>query len=1084
MRTIASLMTVFLLSVTVAFGQAKKVSGQVKDEKGDPVPFASVKVKGKPTGVSADATGYFTIEIGEAEATLLVSSQGFTAKEYPVSGTKFLELALTRNPNELQEVVVNSALGIKRSKNKLPYAAQVVAGEDLSRSRSSNFLSNLSGRAAGLEIRQSNTLGGSTNVVLRGNKTVTGNNQALFVVDGVPYDNTSLASGGQRNGTGGYDYGNAAADINPDDIESVTILKGPAASALYGSRGFNGVVMITTKKPTRGLGITVNSSITGVSIDKSTFPKYQNEYGAGYGAGYYEDPSGYFFYRDVNGDGIKDLVTPTSEDASFGAAFNKDLMVYQWDAFDPASPNYKKAKPWLAAKNGPIAFFESPVNFNNSVFLEGGSDKGTFKMGYTRNDDKGILPNSKITKDLVNFGATYNVTDKLTASFNLNYNKVNGRGRYGTGYSQADNQVTNFRTYWQTNVDLLELKDAYFRNRKNITWNWADPNDLRAIYVNNPYFAVYENYEVDSRNRYFGNASLNYKITDWLNVMGRISTDTYDEIQEERRAIGSSGVANYRRNNRFRREMNYDLMLSFDKNITNDINIKALAGTNIRTEKFSSIFAQTNGGLVVPRLYTLNNSKNNPVPPTETYWERETDGYFASATVGYQDFLTLDATIRRDASSTLPPGHNVYYYPSVSTGFIFSNLMKSVNWLSYGKLRAGYAEVGNDAPVYSVNNTYTSVASFGGQTLFSVSGTSNNLNLRLERNKSYEAGLEMSFLKSRVGFDVTYYNARSFDQVIPVTISRATGYDAVFLNSGIVDNKGIELSMFGTPVKTSNFSWNIALNWSQNRNKVVTLYRDPSGNEIENHTLGNMQQATINVALGQPYGVIKGKDYVYYGDPEGLKRDPAMRMVDASGRYLQTESSNHIIGNANPNWIGGISNSFRYQNFSFSFLIDIRQGGDVYSLDQAYGMSSGLYPETAGLNDQGKPVRNTLAEGGGFIRPGVTADGKPNTKRVSALNSNAFGYNAAPTAAFVYDASYVKLREVSFSYSMPKSIVAKLKPFKALDFALVGRNLWIMHKNLPYSDPEENYGAGNIQGYQGNGYPAQRTITFNVKMKF
>ena len=1083
MRTIASLLAVLLFTATVAYGQAKKISGQIKDEKGDPVPFASVKIKGKPTGSSADVNGLFTIEVSEADAILLVSCQGFSSREFPVSGNKFLEIALMRNPNELQEVVVQSALGIKRSKNKLPFAAQVVAGDDLSRSRSSNFLSSLSGRASGLEIRQSNTLGGSTNIVLRGNKSISGSNQALFVVDGVPYDNTAVSTGGQRNGTGGYDYGNAGADINPDDIESITLLKGPAATALYGSRGFNGVVMITTKKPSRGLGITVNSSFTSVKIDKSTFPTYQTQYGAGYGA-YYEDPTGYFLYRDVNGDGIKDLVTPTSEDASFGAAFNPNLMVYQWDAFDPASPNYKKARPWMAAKNGPIAFFESPINFNNSVFLEGANEKGTFKMGYTRNDDKGILPNSKITKDLLNFAASYNLTDKLTAAFTVNYNKINGRGRYGTGYSQGDNQVTNFRTYWETNVDLLELKDAYFRNRKNITWNWADPSDLRPIYINNPYFSVYENYEQDSRNRYFGNASLNYKFNSWLNLLARISVDQYDEIQEERRAIGSTGVANYRRNNRFRREMNYDLMLTFDKDITKDINLKALAGTNIRTERLSTIFAQTNGGLVVPRLYTLSNSKNNILPPTEFFGDREVDGIFASATIGYKDYLTLDATIRRDASSTLPKKDKAYYYPSVSAGFIFSNLMKDATWLSYGKLRGSYAEVGSDAGWYSIENTYNSVPTFGSQTLFTVATTAANNKLKPERSKSYEAGLEMNFLRNRIGFDITYYNARSYDQIIPASVSRATGFDAKFVNAGTIEHKGIELSVYSTPVKTNDFPWNIAVNWTKNRNKVLELFDDGAGNKIENIVLGSLQQATINATVGQPYGVIKGKDYTYYGDPDNLKRDPAMRMVDANGKYIQTQSSNYVIGNANPDWIGGVSNSFRYKTFALSFLIDVRQGGQVYSLDQAYGLSSGLYPETAGLNDRGKPVRNNLEDGGGFIRPGVTADGKANTKRVKAQDSNAFGYNAAPTAGFVYDASYVKLRELSLSFSLPKSLISRLKPFKALDLSLVGRNLWIIHKNLPYSDPEENYGSGNVQGYQGNGYPATRTITFNVKMKF
>ncbi len=1102
MRKIVSLLVMLLLASFV-FSQAKKISGQVKDEKGDAIPFASIKLQGTNKGTSADANGLFSLDIGDTKnPVLVISSQGFVEKTFPVGGNTFIDAQLSSTGQQLQEVVVTTALGIQRSKNKLPYAAQVVGGEDISRSRSPNFLDNLSGRVSGLDIKQNNTLGGSVNVVLRGNKSISGSNQALFVVDGIPYDNTAVASaGGQRGGRGGYDYGNTAADINPDDIESVTVLKGPAASALYGSRGFNGVILITTKKAKKGLGITINSGITSVSADKKTFPTYQKEYGGGYGP-FYEDPTGFFLYRDpnagfdaafatdANGNIISwfpegKLVVPMSEDASYGGKFDPSLMVYQWDAFDPNSPYFGKAKPWVAAANDPWKFLQHPINFNNSVFIESGADKGGFKLGYTRNDDKGILPNSKITKDLLTFSASHNITSKLTATATINYNKIKGLGRYGTGYDDK-NPMSSFREWWEVNNDILELKDAYFRKHQNVTWNWADPTDLAPIYWDNPWFTRYENFENDARNRYFGNVSLNYKITSWLNILGRISMDQYDEIQEERIAVGSIGVSQYSRNNRNRREMNYDLLATFDKNITKDLNLKALLGSNIRTEMLSTIFATTNGGLVVPKLYALSNSANPINPPTEFLGKREVDGYFAGITLGYKDFITLDGTIRRDASSTLPKGNNVYYYPSVSGGFIFSSFLKSVSWLTYGKLRANYAEVGNDAPYYSIDNTFTSVASFGSQTLFAVATTANNNKLVPERNKSYEVGLEMAFLKNRVGFDITYYNARSINQILPVSVSRATGFNAKFVNSGEVENKGVELSMNGTPVKTKNLSWNVNLNWTRNRNKVVELFDDGAGNKIDNIVLNSYQGGvTLNASLGQPYGVIKGKDFTYYGDAKNETRNPAMRIVGANGRYVQTTAANYILGDPNPDWIGGISNSFKYKNVSLSFLIDVRQGGDIFSLDMYYGLGTGLYPETVGLNDQGKPVRNSLADGGGFIRPGVTASGTPNTKRVSADNYTAFGWAYNPPALFIYDGSFVKLREVSVGYSLPGSIISKIAPFKSIDLSLVGRNLWIIHKNLPYSDPEESYGSGNsANGYQGNAYPATRYITFNIKIRF
>jgi len=408
MRKIAFLLSMLMLLCTFAFGQFRTVTGQVKDEKGDPVPFASVKLKGSKKGTAADASGMFTIEVNrDGSSGLIVSSQGFEEKEVAVGSSNYVEVNL-KSTGQLKEVVVTTALGIKRSKNKLPFAAQTVNGEEISKSRTSNFASTLSGKVSGLEIKQSNALGGSTNIVLRGNRSLTGSNQALIVVDGIPYNNAAFASGGgQRTGRGGYDYGNTAADINPDDIEEITVLKGAAASSLYGSQGFNGVIVITTKKSSKGLGITINSGITSITIDKSTFPTYQKSYGGGYG-NYYEDPSGFFLYRnhndwsDLSGNG-PDLVVPLSEDASYGFPFDPNKQVYLWDAFDPTSPNFGKSRPWVAAKNDPFTFLETPINFNNSVFIDGGNEKATFKVGYTRNDDKGILPRCLITFQYIKY---------------------------------------------------------------------------------------------------------------------------------------------------------------------------------------------------------------------------------------------------------------------------------------------------------------------------------------------------------------------------------------------------------------------------------------------------------------------------------------------------------------------------------------------------------------------------------------------------------------------------------------------------------------------------------------------------------
>ncbi|MGB4776186.1 MAG: SusC/RagA family TonB-linked outer membrane protein, partial [Daejeonella sp.] len=712
-KDLTSLLVLLLFAVN-ALAQDRTVTGTVTDkDDGLPMPGVSVIVKGTTIGTQTGTDGRYVLKVPDENTILQFTFIGYASQEHTIPPSNIINVVLATDTKVLEPVIV-TALGIGRKRNQVPYAAQQVGGAEVSKTRSNNFIQNLSGKVAGLDIKQTNSLGGSTNVILRGTKSIIGSNQALFVVDGVPFNNANTNTNNQTTGRGGYDYGNAAADINPDDIESVTVLKGAAASALYGSQGANGVILITTKKGVKGLNITVNTGISVGKIDKSTFAKYQKGYGGGYGTKY-KDPSKYFLFQDIDGDGTNDLIAPLPADASYGGRFNPDLLVYQWDAFDPASINYGKLKPWVAAQNDPSTFFETAISSNQSIFIDGGHDKGSFRLGFTRNDDRGFMPNSKITKNLVNFGATYNITPKLTAGANLNFSNIDGLGRYGTGYDGdgARNLMTNFRQWWQVNVDIKEQKEAYFRNKKNITWNWKSPDRIIPAYWNNPYYTRYENFENDSRNRYFGNTSLNYKATEWLNILGRVSLDSYDELQEERISAGSVGESEYDRFNRSYRETNFDLLANFDRNISTDLNFKALLGTNLRRQHNQSIRATTNGGLIVPKVYSLSNSLNPIEAPLEIDAVRKVQSIFTGATISWKEMLTLDATLRRDKSSTLPKGNNVYYYPSVSGGFVFSKLLPDENWFPYGKLVANYAEVGNDAPLYSVNDVYYGIAPFG-----------------------------------------------------------------------------------------------------------------------------------------------------------------------------------------------------------------------------------------------------------------------------------------------------------------------------------------------------------------------------------
>lgn len=1087
MRKFMTMLAVTILSFGVVSAQTRVVSGRVTDSNGDAVPYATVQVKNAKKTLAADQNGTFSIEVNP-NAILTISAASFETQDVAVGDRSAITVTL-QSASNLQEVVV-TALGIKRNKNTLPYAAQTVKGEEVSKVRTGNAAAALSGKVSGVQIIQGNGIGGSTNIVVRGVKSLQSNNQALFVVDGVPIDNSTYNTANQRTGRGGYDYGNAAADINPDDIDNISVLKGAAATALYGSRAANGVVMITTKKGKKGLGISVNSGIRVGKIDKKTFAKYQDQYGAGYSADYSDpatSPNSKFWYFDANGDGVDDLVVPTSEDASYGAKFDPNLLVYQWDAFDPSSPYYKTARPWVAAQHTPADFYQTSLSTNNNIVLTGGSDRSTIKLAFTRDDEKGVLPNSRVTKNTINFGSTYNITSKLIASASANYSKIDGKGRYGTGYS-GRNVNQNFRQWYQRNVDILEQKEAYFRNRQNVTWNWKDPSTEAGtvpIYTDNYYWTLYENFETDTRSRIFGNLQLDYKLTDWLSILGRVTLDSYNQFMDERIAVGSQGTPGYTRYDLSFNERNYDLIANFDKNITNDLNLKALIGTNMRRSTYTYLGQATSGGLIVPGLYSIANSKGTVPNPTELYQPKAVDGYFGGVTLGYKETFVIDATIRRDRSSTLPVNSNAYNYYAVSGGWTFSKNLPEFTWLSYGKLRLNYAEVGNDAPFGSISDSYDQPTPFGSTILFSVPGTKNNSNLVPERTKSKEAGLEMAFFNNRFGFDFTYYQTNTFNQIIPVSVSTATGYNSKYVNAGNIQNKGVELSMFVTPLKSKDFSWTVNLNWTKNKNLVVELFKDESGNEIKNILLGSFQGGvSINATVGQPYGTIQGRTYLMI-DPKNTAQTTVWdgvspRVVSASGFYRTTTTTTNVFGSYNPDWIGGIYNTFKYKNFSLGFLVDARKGGKVWSLDMYYGLNyTGIYPESVGLNENGKPIRTT-DDGGGVILPGVLADGTPNTTRV-ALDANQPGFAASD---YAYDASYIKLREAVLTYSIPQKVFRNINAIKGVDFSIIGRNLWLIHKNLPYSDPEENLSAGNIQGMQSGAYPTTRTIGFNLNVKF
>jgi len=1077
-----------------ANAQQRTISGKVTSaEDGTGIPGVSISVKGTVVGTVTDINGDFRMDIGDLHEILIFQYLGMKTQEVEIgSGTTF-NVILETDALLMEEVVV-TALGITREKKSLGYATQQVDGDDINTIKNDNFINNLQGKAAGVNIKVNNNLGGSTNVIIRGSSSLTGNNQALFVVDGVPISNNLVTESGQISGRNGYDFGNAASDIPASDIESVDILKGAAATALYGSRAANGVIMITTKKGSKGRGtkrwgVNLSTSATVGLMDKSTFPAYQKDYGAGYGWFYSAGPDYPGLERDydINGDGELDLTVPTYEDASFGQKFDPGLMVYQYNSYDPASPKFKTATPWVAGENGADYFMQNTWSFTNSVSIFGGGEKATFRLGYSNTTATAMMVNGNLNNNSLDFSGSYEIVKGLTASAKLNYISMKGKGRNSTGYS--DNILSSFRQWSQVNVDYKEQEALYNDNTRNITWNPNSPSDLAPAYWDNPYWARNQNYETDKRSRLLGYAMVDWEINDHFSLMGRFGFDTYSYLIEDRKAIGSASgefgvgrndvTSGYSRKTILYSETNTDFMARYHNNWEH-FNISVLLGTNIRRQNNESIWESTQGGLIVPGLYSLGNSLDPQAPPVERKATIGVNGYFANVSVGFINQVYLDGSVRLDKSSTLPADNNTYVYPAISASWLWSELLKNSDWLQLGKLRAGYAQVGNDAPFAAINDTYSQNPSFGSVPLFSLPSTKNNINLKPERTSSIETGIEMTMFNSRFGFDIAYYKNNTTDQILPVAVSTATGYSYKYVNAGEIQNAGTELLIFGAPVVRNKFRWDITLNWAKNVNKVVSLDEG-----LENLQLASLQGGvSINARVGEPYGTIQGKDYVY--------NDAGQKIIGSDGYYLRSSTSDNVLGNINPDWMGGINNRFSFNhNWVVSFLVDWQQGGSIFSLDQYYGLGTGLYEETVYTNDLGNPVRNSLDDGGGLILDGVMNTGtedepvwEANTTRVHGDDYRVFGWSRNPNAAFIYSATYIKLREVVISYSLPSKMMANSKALHAVSFSLVGGNLWIISKDLPHADPEASQGAGNVQGWQSGVAPSMRTIGLTVNVQF
>ncbi len=1082
-----NLLNLFLVFIGLAItpiqlqAQGLEVSGKVVDEVNAAVPGANILVKGKNVGTNSAGDGSFSIAIPAGTRTLIVSSIGFKTQEVDVSPAMTrLTIKLLPDVKSLGEVVV-TALGVQRNTRNVGYAVQQLDGKAIQEAREVNFINSLQGKLAGVQIGgNSGSMGGSARVTIRGLKSISGNNNALFIVDGVPMANMNLNSygttGGQGTGGGGYDYGNPAQLINPNDVENISVLKGAAATALYGSRGQNGVIYITTKSGKGSGKISVNYDLN-MQIDQISFlPKFQNSYGGGGSSAFTklyvnQNPTGFLpgggTYDDNDGKGKYDLIPDYGTDESWGPKLDGTQVrhYWSWDQ-DRNNPNFGKTAPWSAHPDNAKDFFKTGFTFSNNLSVASSTDQGSIRFSLGQTNQRFIYPGSQLGRFFMSLNTTYKFTDKFTFSGGINYVHDDSKGRPGTGFF-GNNPMLFYVMFGQRQIDDAYLRDYKYADGTEQSWNRTAWNIQKPAFTQNPYWNQYESYNTDQNNRYFGNAGLTYKLNDWLSADVRVFSDYLNHLDEVRSAKGFF-VGSYAKRVATYNEANYQATLNINKNLLDSrISLEGVVGGNILSIQSTVDAGTTNGGLQNPLVYVLQNSVT-PATVSNDYGNRQTNSLFASATLGYKRFLYLTATGRNDWASTLQQtGNFSYFYPSIAGSFIFTDVLPKSSWLTLGKARLSFAQVGNDAVPYNVSRYYDYVAPFSTYPLQSTSDKLFNGKLKPELSSEVEGGFDFKFFNELLGLNVTYYDRQTKNQIWDVQVPAESGFSTKIVNGGTVQNKGIEVSLSVAPITTRSFSWRAALNFSKNKNTVLDLNTD-NIQGIERFIIGT-ERRTNKVSMvaqkGMSLGTMLGTDFVY--DANGNKT------VGANGTYNVTPAP-VVIGDANPDFIGGFSNTFSYKALYLSALIDFQKGGNFFSYTNLYGNKSGMLQETA---------EGTIRENG-LINPGVKADGTSNDIVVTArTHFNADGGNRI-SSANLYDGSYVYLREVRLGWNIPETWTQKIK-MQAVRLTLTGRNLWLIKSNAPNVDPANiTNSISNQIGFEGGALPPVRSFGVNLNVTF
>ncbi|MEN8251351.1 MAG: SusC/RagA family TonB-linked outer membrane protein, partial [Bacteroidota bacterium] len=998
-------------------------------------------------------------------ASIVFSFIGYATQTIEVGSQSVINVALESDAQALEEVVV-TAMGIERSEASLGYSVQEVNADDIAVKDPVSVANSIQGRVAGVQVKSgSGTVGGSSSVLIRGVSSLKGSNQPLYVVDGTPISNYDISAN-----TAGYDYGNGAQDINPDDVESISVLKGAAATTLYGNRGANGVIMITTKsgKAKQGLGVEVNSTTTFDNI--YIYPNFQDEYGGGFSLDFptftYKPSIHGAIWSTLNGTPYVD----TSADESWGPKLEGQEVLH-WDSFVPESDSYAQTRPWVANPDNYKNIFNTGLTLSNSVSVQSANEKSSFRASYTNVKQKGIVPNSELKKNIFSFKTTNKIHDRIEVFASANYIKQNTTGRSRFGYSGSGTTVAGAMRIWtQRQVDPERLK-LYYSDAigHQVGWNMENPanNEFNANWTNNPYWVFNNVYAQDVKDRMYGNVGFKLDIIEGLTLTATARTDYYTLNINSRYGSGGKSTDSYSESTRTEYENNFEGILNYSRQINDDLSLDMVIGGNIRYSQLKTSSISTEGGLIIKDFYHISNS-NDPAVPASGFAERQTNSIFGTASIGYKDMIYLDFSGRNDWSSTLPVSNNSYFYPAVSSSFLFSELLNDKSILSMGKFRASYAMVGNDTYAYRLYDSYSTIL-YGPHTTYTVSNTQNNSKLKNETTAEFEFGLETAFLNDRVGAQLTYFNRKAFDQIIPLNFSATSGYSSGWINAGELQNTGIEVLLYGTAVKTDDFSWDISFNYSKYNSKLNSLYGD-----LEQLEISTVTSAWVVAEVGGEYGIMYAAGGYEYDD-QGRK------LVDEiTGKFVQSGAPEKV-GSIMPDFNGGVMNTFNYKGVTLSALIDFQKGGLVYSFANRFAASAGQMPQTVGLNDKGIPMRNDITDGGGVRSDGVYADGTENDIYITPREY--FRHSRNFQEEYMYDASFIKLREVKLGYTLPKSIVSKAK-LEGASVSIIARNVALLKDHTDGFDPEVVNTISNVQGYEGGSLPSTRSIGFNINLKF